>query len=426
MNTTAIIAEYNPFHNGHSYQLEKAKETAEADFLIVVMSGDYVQRGIPAIIDKYARAEMALSQGADLVIELPLYYCLGSLEYFAGSAVSLLDRLHIVDSLCFGSESGRLDELKTLAEEIDRYSNEDYKELFHQYIREGLNFPAAQEKALIASGLNAERAQLIREPNNALGVAYLRALKERHSAMKPFTVKRIQAGYHDAEAGSFSATAVRKQLLNKEALFDLALSTPEKVLQIMVSQYNRRFPVVENDFSAELFYKLHSCYTRALQRFSDRDTARRKALTEYLDIHEELSSRILSTYKEALDFDDLCQKAKSKDVTYTRISRALMHVLLDIRADALKQYIADDYHYYVRILGFRDEKRIMPLTHALKQSSELPLITKLADADKQIASEAGRRMLYENIQASDLYEKTACKKYRQLFRSEYVKNIVKY
>ena len=194
----------------------------------------------------------------------------------------------------------------------------------------------------------------------------------------------------------------------------------------MVSEFNKRFPIVENDFTAELFYKLHSCYTQALQDYGDRDTARKKALTGFLDINEELSSRILSTYKEALDFSDLCGKAKSKDITYTRISRALMHVILDIKAVNLQEYIADDFHYYARVLGFKDDKLTAPLTHALKQSSSLPLITKLADAEKVIGSEFGRRMLYENIQASDLYEKMACKKYKQIFSSEYSKNIVKY
>ncbi len=426
MRTTAIIAEYNPFHNGHSYQIEKAKELTEADYLIVVMSGDYVQRGTPAIIDKYRRAEMALSQGADLVIELPLYYCLGSLEYFAESSVALLDRLNIVDSLCFGSESGDIDTLKRLARFIEDNNGEEYKESFHKYIRDGLSFPAAQEKALIDAGLQESLANILREPNNALAIAYLRALIKRASNISPFTVKRIVSGYHDSEKGAYSATAIRSQLVNREALYELALSTPDKVLQIMVSDFNKRFPLVENDFTMELFYKLHSSYTNALQKYGDRDLARKNALTEYLDVNEELSSRILSIYKESLDLSDLCGKVKSKDITYTRVSRALMHIILDIKTANLKEYIEDDFHYYARILGFRGVKMAAPLTHMLKQSSALPLITKLADADKLIESAHGRRMLYENIQASDLYEKTVCKKYRQLFRTEYSKNIIKY
>ncbi|MBQ7261485.1 MAG: nucleotidyltransferase family protein [Lachnospiraceae bacterium] len=426
MHVTSIIAEYNPLHNGHAWQLEKAREISGADHLIVIMSGDFVQRGTPAIINKYRRAEMALSQGADLVIELPLYYCLGSLEYFGESSIALLDKLNIVDSLCFGSESGDIGLLQTIADYMEDNSDEDYREAFHKYIRMGLSFPAAQERALLDRGLNSEYAAVIREPNNALSVAYLRALKRRGSRITPLTVKRQFSGYHDKEKGSLSATAIRSQLIKSEALYELALSTPEKALQIMVSEFNKRFPIVENDFTAELFYKLHSCYTQALQEYKDRDTARKKALTGFLDINEELSSRILSTYKEALDFSDLCGKAKSKDITYTRISRALMHVILDIKTVNLQEYIADDFHYYARVLGFKDDKLTAPLTHALKQSSSLPLITKLADAEKVIGRDLGRRMLYENIQASDLYEKMACKKYKQIFSSEYSKNIVKY
>ena len=426
MNVTSIIAEYNPLHNGHSWQIEKAREISRADYLIVIMSGDFVQRGTPAIINKYRRAEMALSQGADLVIELPLYYCLGSLQYFGESSVALLDRLNIVNSLCFGSESGDIGMLQTIAGYMEENSDEDYREAFHKYIRRGLSFPAAQERALLDRGLNSEYAKVIREPNNALSVAYLRALKRRGSRIEPLTVKRQFSGYHDSEKGSLSATAIRSQLIKSEALYELALSTPEKVLQIMVSEFNKRFPIVENDFTSELFYKLHSCYTQALQDYKDRDTARKRALTGFLDINEELSSRILSTYKEALDFSDLCGKVKSKDITYTRICRALMHVVLDIKGVNLQEYIADDFHYYARVLGFKEDRLTSALTHALKQSSELPLITKLADAEKVISSELGRRMLYENIQASDLYEKMACKKYKQIFSSEYSKNIVKY
>ncbi len=426
MHVTTVIAEYNPFHNGHSYQIEKAKEETGADYLVVIMSGDYVQRGTPAVIGKYRRAEMALSQGADLIIELPLYYCLGSIEYFAESSVALIDRLNIADSLCFGSECGDISTLQKIAEYIEENNGETYRTSFRKYIKEGQSFPAAQEKALLEIGMDEALAKVIREPNNALATAYLRALIKRSSSIKPFTIKRIVSGYHDEEKGAYSASAIRSQLNRKEALYELALSTPERVLQIMVSDFNKRFPIVENDFTGALFYKLHSCYTKALQEYVDRDTARKKALTGFLDVNEELSSRILSTYKEALDFSDLCGKAKSKDITYTRLSRALMHIVLDIKAENLREYIQDDFHYYARILGFRDDKMIRPLTHLLKERSSLPLITKLADADKRIEKEAGRRMLYEGIQASELYEKTVCRKYRQLFHSEYTKTMVKY
>ncbi|MBQ7563521.1 MAG: nucleotidyltransferase family protein [Lachnospiraceae bacterium] len=426
MRTTAIIAEYNPFHNGHSYHIKKARELTDADFILVLISGDYVQRGTPAVIDKYRRAEMALSQGADLVLELPLYYSLGSLEYFAKGAVSLLDRLGLVDYLSFGSESGELALLKETADALDERESPEYQERLRGYIRKGLSFPAAQEKAMVELGLSEKSAAVIREPNNALAIAYLRALKARGSKITPVTLKRYLSAHHDNTEGSYSATAIRSRLQSKEALFDLAMSLPDTVLQIMVSDYDKRFPVTENDFSGALFYKLHSCYTKALQEYGDRETARKKALTGFLDINEELSSRLLSIYKEASSFSDLCGKVKSKDLTYTRISRAAMHIILDISAANMKEYIADDYNYYARILGFRSGESTASLLHGLKQSSALPLITKLADADKILTGRNARRLLSEEIQASDLYERTACMKYHGLFRSEYVRNIVKY
>ncbi|MCR5108434.1 MAG: nucleotidyltransferase family protein [Lachnospiraceae bacterium] len=423
MKITAIIAEYNPFHNGHSHQLRKALELTEADYIICIMSGDYVQRGTPAIIDKYSRAEMALSEGADLVIELPLCYSLSSIENYAYGAVSLADKLGAVDSLCFGAENDDIDKLKELAS-FTLQNDDNYRETIHKYIREGQSYPMAMSNALLEAGMNEEDASVLRSPNNALGIYYIRALLKLHSDIKPYAVKRIVSDHHDTETGAYSATAIRTQLgisYDKEVLYELTSSMPESAIQILNSALGKRFPIESADFSQILFYKLHSLYTLALQQYPLRETARKKALTDFLDINEELSSRIILTYREALDFDDLCSKIKSRDLTYTRISRCLMHILLDIRKDNMDKYL-NEMHYYARILGLN--RNAHDLMHTLKEHSLIPLLSKLADYTGVITDDTGKLMLHEDIQAADLYESVIRNKFGTLFHSEYTKQVV--
>ena len=179
MNVTAVIAEYNPFHNGHLYQLDTIRQTHDADLIIVVMSGDFTQGGIPAIVDKYERCQMALENGADLVFELPVYFALGSAEYFAQGAVSLIDKLGVVDFLHFGSESGDIDLMYQFTNRMLANESDAYKAALNRYLKRGYSFPAARDRAL-SELLPADRfptdapvpkktMQLVSAPNNILG-----------------------------------------------------------------------------------------------------------------------------------------------------------------------------------------------------------------------------------------------------------------
>lgn len=245
MKVTGIIAEYNPFHNGHKYHIEKAKELTGADYVIVVMSGNFTQRGIPAFTDKYTRTRMALSCGADLVLELPLYYAAGSAEYFATGAVSLLDRLGVVDSLCFGSECGNIDALMHVASVL--YNEPDsYKKLLQDALKSGQNYPAARHNALLqylsmqpserdAVNGNAidcdtvacaaitdvtDYEQILSSPNNILGIEYCKALLKLNSSITPYTIRREGGGYNDdtLSAVNSSALAIRTALSSKDNL----------------------------------------------------------------------------------------------------------------------------------------------------------------------------------------------------------------
>ena len=211
MKITGIIAEYNPFHNGHKYQIEEAKKFSDA--VVVIMSGSFVQRGSIAITDKWTRAKVAAENGADLVLELPVIYSLNTAQRFAKGAVEILDRTNVIDYLCFGSESGNVDELTKVADMLIN-EPEDVSEKIKKFIAEGISYPAARQKAF--RGLIDE--EILSSPNNILALEYIKALIEIESSIEPVTVKRYGTDYHDefAKNGIASASAIRSMIKNQE------------------------------------------------------------------------------------------------------------------------------------------------------------------------------------------------------------------
>ena len=277
MKTVGIIAEYNPFHKGHAYQLRKAKELSGADFAVVVMSGDFVQRGGPALTDKYLRAEMALRSGADLVLELPAVYATGSAETFARGAVSVLEALSFVDALCFGSEAGELSELLPYA----RLFEEEpplYRACLQGYLRQGFSFPAARSRAAEEYRNSTERilpcsaddadcrraASVLDSPNNILGVEYLRALLHKKSRIEPLTLRREAAGYHELtlDTEMASASAIRNAVAGADRVDRVSLDPmvaaqlPEASTELLTGAMQRGEPISLDDFSPQLFYRL--------------------------------------------------------------------------------------------------------------------------------------------------------------------------
>ena len=230
MKITGIIAEYNPFHNGHLYQIKKARELTGADYIIVVMSGNLTQRGTPALIDKYSRAQMALSGGADLVIELPACYATASAEYFAMGAISILNQLGCVDSICFGSENGNIAMLTKIANALVSES-EDFVQALKNNLKNGDTYPVARNAALAEtiSGITSYDT-ILGFPNNILGIEYIKALIRQNSSIKPYTNLRIGADYHS----SFHTVVIfvfpfRNQSLTAEYQRALVLLQPRYV-----------------------------------------------------------------------------------------------------------------------------------------------------------------------------------------------------
>ena len=435
MRVTSIISEYNPFHEGHKYHMEKTKKNTNSDFLIVVMSGNFTQRGTPAIMDKYARAKQALLNGADLVLELPVCFATASAEGFAFGAVSILDKLGIVNSVCFGSECGDIDSIKRVADFLVSESFE-YKERLQFFLKQGLSYPKARATVLSEVFSDLDKS-FLSSSNNILGIEYCRALKYFDSSITPITIARKDNLYNDedlAKEGKLSsATAIRKVLneinynpiqntdcnLNKESFnkdtdthqrytdFNILNSyIPKSSLNILKDNWGISTPISSNDFSLLLKYKL---------LLENRDS-----LTDYFDVTSDLTDRIFNNLNSYKDFDSFCDLLKTKELTYTRIARSLLHILLDIKKDDYELY-KKGYGQFARILGFRKESSL--LLHEIKEHSSIPLISKLSDSVKELDGIA-LSMLEKDIQAAHVYESVVADKFGQDFRNEFRRQLV--
>lgn len=431
MKTVGIIAEYNPFHKGHEYQIQYAKEKLRADYTIIAMSGDFVQRGTPALFPKHLRAEMALRCGADLVLELPVSASTASAEFFAQSGVQLLDSLGVVDMLCFGSEAGEISGLMELAHLLVK-EPPNYQILLKEFLSKGLSFPAARSRAILEYFKNPENfpeddfggvllplyheiSQILSAPNNILGIEYCKALIRLGSSMKPVTIRREGHGYHDTNAslGSFaSATAIRKMASDISAesasdsdTFEELMTKATEFLPINISALFKKALrekefLTEDDLDILLHYAL-------LRESSD-------SMKNYLDLSPELAQRILKHRNAYQGFSQFIPLLKTKELTHTRIQRALLHLLLGIRT-------APDTLPYARVLGFRKESSA--LLKSIKLNSRIPLITKLANASP-LLDETGKLLLEETVFASNLYEALLSHKANRTFIHEYEKQIV--
>ncbi len=433
MKVTGIIAEYNPFHKGHKYQIDYCKKKLNSDYVIVAMSGDYVQRGTPALLPKHVRAEMALRCGADLVLEMPVSVSTASAEAFAMGGVSMLDGLHIVDSLCFGSEYGEVSALMELAEILVE-EPEEYRQLLKEFLSNGLSFPSARCQALteyfrnphnftgddfdgVLTPLLNQIVQILNSPNNILGIEYCKALLRLKSNIKPVTLKRQGMGYHETlaetddsdrfsctDGNTFaSASAIRELLkatLTPETISRIASQVPDEISLLLASSLQRNEFPTEDALDPLLSYCI-------LKENAD-------SFCSYLDVSRDLAERIMNRSNELNGFLQAASFLKTKELTQSRIQRALLHIILGIREVPATVP-------YARVLGFRRESST--LLKEIKDSSSIPLITKLADANS-LLDESGRSLLYETVFSSNLYEKLLCRKNGRKFVHEYQKQLV--
>lgn len=408
MGSVGIIAEFNPFHNGHEYIIKKAREITGAEHVVVIMSGDFTERGEPAVMDKYLRAKAALACGADIVLELPAVFATGSSEFFAFGAVKLLNRFG-VDYICFGSEEGDIKPLSLAAEILE--NEETYSEEMKKEMKSGLSYPAARIAAIkrtLPEGPDKEAViRALSSPNNILGTDYLRALKRLCSDIKPFTVKRTGEAYNSENISEFaSAAAIRRQLgadvsvrfgwVSDADTGFLKKCIPDAARKEIADSFGVLWPVFPNDISAVLNYRLSL------------ETA--DSLAEYSDVSRDLANTLKNVSDEPLTYNELLARTVSKNLTGTRIRRALLHILLSIKEKDMELFHALDFAPYIRILGLKKEASFL-----IKEASEKNpgfIITKLAAAKKTVAKNpSALKMFSIDLLSHEIYAQLVFCKY---------------
>lgn len=401
MKAVGLVTEYNPFHNGHLYHLNKAIELTGADISVAVMSGDFVQRGEPAVLDKYTRTSMALNSGVNLVVELPVNYAVSSAESFAAGALKVLDYVK-ADSIAFGSESGDIERLSKLAHIL--CDNEDtlYKEI-SKYTANGISYAAARQK-VVEKLTDKDTAAMLTSSNNILAVEYLKAIIKNNYAIKPYTVQRQGDSYNDTDIRSeyASATALRENLKAD----NISEYIPVKAGLILSSNTNYIYP---DDITETLFTRLLDILFASNY---DKNVFIENVM-QYPDVSKEIAGRL---YKSAMDmitrtvpqrseskdnwafsFGSLCEHIKTKEVPLSRIKRALVRITLGLDKKHMEKYANEPY---IRVLGF--DKKGQEYLSYIRKTVEVPLITKTADY---------KEMLLDDIHAANIYNMIVAGKY---------------
>ncbi|HDG61415.1 MAG TPA: nucleotidyltransferase [Thermotoga sp.] len=367
MRVLGIVVEYNPFHNGHLFHLQKAKELIKPDYTIAVMSGNFCQRGEPAIIDKFSRAEIALKMGVDVVFELPTVYAIQDAGGFARGAIGVLDGTGVVTDIVFGSESNDIEFLKKIAE-ILHEQPDLYNQFLHEELKKGYSFPNARKYALMRyveelKIMDPEKVRLIERSNDILGLEYVRAILDLGSSITPHTIKRVGADYKEEEFKGrlSSATSIRK--LIRERKMDLVReSVPEESFEVIRRELEEgRGPIFLEDMEKLLL---------GIMRLKDRDDfSKLYGFSEGLDERFYRFSRISSSIGEFME------KVKSKRFTFTRIRRLMLYVLFEMRKDFVERS-NEKGPQYLRILGFTESGR--NLLSKMKKASKLPIVSTVS------------------------------------------------
>lgn len=402
-----IVAEYNPFHNGHLYHIQKTKELTGAKYVVCVMSGNFVQRGNTSIVDKWKKAQMALANGVDLVIELPTVYSVSSAESFAMGAVKILDNLGIVDTMSFGTETDDFAALNNIANVLTEEPRE-YVNILKEELKKGDSFPKARETALIKF-LNDDKRynDILRNPNNILGIEYLKALKMSKSNINPIAIKREKVYYNDnfIVDDMASATAIRKLMMNKD-FHGLIKVVPRNCYETLTKEYEVGNVVFDlQKFEKEIFY--------ALRKMTIDEVA------ELPDVTEGLEHSIKNAANFCNNINDFIDIVKTKRYTQTRIQRILIFALLGItKKDVLA---AKKVIPYARVLGF-NKKGKMLLSGIAQNSPKMEVVTSVKRFLDNNTNKTYKRMLELDIFATDIY--TLGYKFDSMANLDYTRNMV--
>lgn len=393
MHITGIITEYNPFHNGHLYQIEQIKKKYPNGYIVIVMSGNFAQRGIPCITDKFTRAEMALASGVDMVLELPVVYATASAERFAQAAVNILHQSGIVDTICFGSETPYLKEMVLLAELL----LEEPTELSHSiksFLAQGESYPRARLYALINYIRDTQKTislssdaltELLTQPNNILSIEYLKALKLYNTSIEPFAIERKTSHYHDINIDHTiaSATAIRHQV---------ALKDFDKITYAMPSSaFNLLKPTLQNPVALDHFSSIFH-YKMIMSELED--------LYAIWDAPKNLCHSLYHAAHTFTNLSALIDEVTSKTYSRATVQRTIMHLLLEIKTTDMLNLENVNWIPYIRVLSCKKTSRNL-LAH-LYTNANVPVITGLGKSISHL-NPLSKTLLSYDLKASKLY-----------------------
>ncbi|WP_062105175.1 nucleotidyltransferase [Bacillus niameyensis] len=392
MDSVGIVAEYNPFHNGHQYQLQMAKKITDSDIVIAIMSGNFLQRGEPALVSKWARTKMALQLGVDLVIELPYAFTIQKAEIFAFGAVFILNAMKC-KKICFGSESG---DITTFYQTYDFIENhkDDYEDFIRSFIKTGMSYPKALSEAF--KKLNPKHDTIdLSKPNNILGFYYISAASVINPSIKLYTVKRKNANYHDTffnQSNIASATSIRMAIQQNKSLEAINAFIPSQTFQEL-HNYKKEFSQYHTweHYWPFLQYKLLSMNDKELEAI--------------YEVEEGLENRLLKAARTSENFTTFMQQIKTKRYTWTRLQRVCVHILNNTQKQTIQ--MIRQTPEYIRLLGMTNNGR--EYLRKIKKDLPITLISKISSQDND--------MLSLDIKATDIYAHALKEPFRSKLRA---------
>ena len=384
MNNLGIVAEYNPFHNGHLHHLVQSKNALKSNYTICIMSGNFIQRGLPALYDKWIRTKMAIQSGIDLVIELPIYYSVNSAEFFADYSIKLLDSLNCINTISFGTECNNIELLSNISNVLLSEPKE-YKEELKNQLTKGITFAKANEISLLKILNSKKYSDILKSPNNILGIEYIKALKKHNSSIVPYTIKR-NTDYLDKNISNniCSATAIRELLhdnkINRKSLSKLVPNATYELINSSNCTFLEKF-------GTQILYSIRKMEL--------------STLCNILEVTEGLESRLKKYSFETNNIYEFIDLVKTKRFTQAKIQRILIHILLDMTKSEFNDIQKNGY-MYIRILGFNSNGK--EIIKKLSKKCNIPIITSVK---KYVEQYGNNPLLKKDMLSSDIY----CQKY---------------
>lgn len=426
MNILGLIVEYNPFHNGHLYHLTRSLEVTKATHSVAIMSGNFLQRGEPALFDKYTRAEIAVKNGIDLVIELPTMFACQSAEFFAHGAITTLNSLNCINSICFGSEEGNVDVLYVVSNILVKEPQE-FKDSLKNHLDKGMLYPTARSLALFdyidkykLLDISKEKLlSLLNSSNNILGLEYIKCLLKLKSNIKPFTISRVSSSYNceNIDSDICSATAIRKSLKDFNDLSLIKDVIPYTTYSFLKSKLSSNFSPMFDD---KYFDLINSIILR------DCDI-----LNKYFDVNEGIENKIYQNVFTSTSLKDLQLSVKSKRYTLTKIKRTLNNILLGITKDDMNIVKNINNMPYIRVLAFNDKGR--EILKTIKNNSDINIINKFSNISFNMDDDVFKTLINYDIKASNIYNMVYYQNNKHLLKGPmdyyttpiYVRNTIK-